>query len=258
MNKAVTRALKILDFISEKGFPVTLKQISDGLSIPASSAYDIVNTMLDMNYLQYADRDTKTYFIGLKAFYSGFAYVRDINFVNVAKPYLIEMSKRMKATTFLGVRSDDQVVYLDKVESDEGIKTSAVLGSGRGMYYTGLGKAILATMPEKEVVQLYAGKELLPKTEHTICSLEALKKELCEIRKAGYAFDDEEGEIGLNCVAAPIRDYEGKVVAAISVATLRDIVQRNGREKYISIVVDNAMKISRTLGYTGKRLMVGE
>ena len=248
------RTLQILNFISENGYPATLKQISEGLQIPLSSTYDIVNTMLEMKYLQYADKVARTYFIGLKAFRSGAAYIRDIDFVKVAKPYLKEMSKKTKATAFLGVKSDENVVYLDKVEENVGVRTTALLGVGKGMYYTGLGKAILATMPTEEVEKLYRGKKLVAKTSNTICDLEKLKEELFLVRQLGYAVDNEEGERAIFCIAAPVRNYESNVVAAISIANLKEVVEHKGVEKYINVVVDSAMKISRELGYTGNSL----
>lgn len=254
MNKTSMRTLRILDYISETGYPLTQKQICDGLGIPPSSAYDLINTMLDMGYLEYADKTLKTIYIGLKAFRSGSAYVRDINFVKIAKPYLKEISRKMKATAFLGVRSEDKVVYLDKVEGTGGVKTTALLGVGKGMYYTGLGKAILATLPTEKVDELYKGKILKPQTSHTICNLDDLKQELFRIRQRGYSTDEEEGEVALYCVAAPVRNHEGEVIAAISVADLKEIVEHRGKEKYKKIIVESAMEISKKLGYVGESL----
>lgn len=254
MNKTSMRTLKILSYISENRHPVTLKQISKELLIPPSSAHDIITTMLEMEYLQISDQAAKTYLIGLKAFEAGISYIQDIDFVNIAKPYLKEMSEKSRATTFLAVRDRHHIVYLDKVEGGGMVRTTAQLGSSKEMYYTGLGKAILATLPTEEIETMYSGQTLIARTTNTICDLESLKKDLFEIRQRGYAIDDCEGEPSLYCIAAPIRNYGGNVIAAISIANFKEVVCKNGIKEEVRLLTKSAFGISRKLGYTGDDL----
>jgi len=248
------RTLKILSYISENKHPVTLKQISKELLIPPSSAHDIISTMLEMEYLQVSNKTMKTYFIGMKTFEAGISYIQEIDFLNIAKPYLKEMSEKSRATTFLAVRNKHNIVYLDRVEGGGMVRTTAQLGSSKEMYYTGLGKAILATLPTEEVEKMYSDKKLIARTTNTICDLESLKKDLFEIRQRGYAIDDCEGESSLYCIAAPIRNYEGNVIAAISVANFKEVIEKKGVKKDVMLLTKSAFGISRKLGYTGDNL----
>lgn len=254
MNKTSMRTLQVLDYISEKGYPLTLKQISEGVNIPPSSTYDIVNTMKSMGYLQSEDKDMKTYYIGLAAFQSGSAYVRDIDFVRIARSYLKKIARKTKCTVFLGIQKGRSVVYLDKVEENQKIKTLALLGKTNELYSTGLGKAILATLPTKKVETLYDENVFQPKTENTVRNLEELKQELFKTRQRGYAVDDEEGEKGIICVAVPIKDYEGNTVAAISAANTKNNLKDTSLEENAQIVINYARKISKELGYEGSDL----
>lgn len=224
MNNTTSRTLKVLSIVSSAGYPMTLKQISDELNAPVSSIYDIVNTMLQLGYLQQKDVDVKQYTVGIKAYEAGVAYLRDIDVISVARPFLETLCEETSATAFLAVRDKDRIVYLDKVESSHSVRTTAALGSSRGMYYTGLGKALLAEMPPAEVRELYAGQELEHLTPYTIVDIDALEKELMKTRMRGYAIDDREGETMLYCLAAAVRDAGGGVAAAISVACFQELL----------------------------------
>lgn len=248
MNNTAARTLAILDLVSSAGHPMSLKQISDALKAPVSSTHDIVNTMLQLGFLQQKDAGVKLYSIGLKTYKAGVAYIRNIDFVDIARPYLEKMSEETASTAFLAVQNKDKIVYLDKVESSYSVRTTAVLGSSKGMYYTGLGKALLASIPPDEVREMYAGRTLQPLTPYTITDIDALEKELMQTRMRGYAVDDREGETMLYCVAAPIRDARNKPVAAISVACFRDLVDEEDKQRNAQMVLRYAAKISARLG----------
>jgi DNA-binding IclR family transcriptional regulator len=210
--------------------------------------------MLQLGFVRMNDPKMKTYTIGIKTYEAGIAYIRNINFVSVARPLLEKMSRESETTTFLAVQNGSRIVYLDKVESLRSVRTTAVLGSYKGMYFTGLGKAILAAMPEKAVEDMYSGTSFTPYTENTICSMEDLKKDLQQTRERGYAIDDREGESSLYCIAAPIRNYRGQVIAAVSIASFYDLLTDESREKNAQILMDNAVEISNLLGYSGASL----
>ncbi|MEI8199625.1 MAG: IclR family transcriptional regulator [Eubacteriales bacterium] len=254
LNSTSARTLQILSLLSQADQPMTLTQISEMLSAPVSSTCNIISTMLKLGFVRLSDPKMKTYTIGIKAYEAGIAYIKNTNFVGVAKPFLEKMSRESETTTFLGVQNGARIVYLDKVESSKSVRTTAVLGSYKGMYFTGLGKAILASMPDKAVEDMYYGSVFQAYTENTICDIERLKDDLQQTRERGYAIDDREGEISLYCIAAPVRNHAGKVIAAVSIASFYDLLTEESRKKNADILVSNAVEISRLLGYSGTLL----
>lgn len=254
MNKTTIKTLEILSYVGAAKRPVSLKQISEGLNISAGSSYNIINTMLQMKYLQLANKDTKTYSIGIKAFEVGFSYIKEVDLLHIAKPFLKKMSLKSYATAFLAVPNGNSIVYLDKVEGIGSVVTTAQLGSSKGMYYTGLGKAILATIPTAEVENMYKDTPFIAQTANTICDMESLKKDLFAIRQRGYAIDDCEGERSLYCIASPIRNYEGVTIAAISIANFKDKIEERFNHENVQLLLESALEISRKMGYTNKDL----
>lgn len=253
MNRTVARTLKILNYISECEQPVTLTQICGEMDIPFSSAYDILNTLLQMDYLRMQDKNAKTYSIGINTFKTGMKYIKGVDILEVSKPVLQYMSREACATTFLVTRYGKNIVYLAKVESQGPVKTTAQLGSSKGMYYTGVGKALLATMELEEVEQMYCDEVFVKHTPKTICDMEHLKRELLEIRERGYAIDDCEGENSVYCIAAPIRNYEGEAIAAISIADFKEHIKETNMDN-TSLLTNSALNISNKMGYIGKTL----
>lgn len=254
MNSTSARTLQILSLLSQADQPMTLTQISEMLSAPVSSTCNLISTMLQLGFVRMSDPKLKTYTIGIKAYEAGISYIRNTNFVEAAKPFLEKMARESETTTFLAVRNGARIVYLDKVESTKSVRTTAALGSHKGMYFTGLGKAILAGMPESEVEELYTGVKLKAHTENTICDLVKLKKDLQQTRERGYAIDDREGESSLYCIAAPIRNHTGHLIAAVSIASFFDFLTEERRQRNAHILVENAFEISKLLGYSGYSL----
>ncbi|MBU9737496.1 IclR family transcriptional regulator [Diplocloster agilis] len=258
MNKAAMRTLDILTYVSGSRRPVTPKAISEALNIPLAGTNDILDTMVRMEYLMQPDKGVRAFAVGIRAFEAGAAYIQGADLLKAAKPYLREMSRETKATAFLAVRNKDKIVYLDKVEGSAAVITTAQLGSSKDMYNTGLGKAILASMPVAEVERIYEGRELIPQTSNTIRDIEGLKKDLFQTRQRGYAIDDCEGENTVYCIAAPIRNYEGNVIAAVSIANFKENGRQAENAEHVRLLLDNARRISGQMGYTGKDLYYKE
>lgn len=254
MNSTSARTLRILNLLGRSENPLTLSQISEGIGAPVSSTCSIVSTMLELGFLCLHDPRMKTYSVGIRAYEAGIAYIRNTSFVDVAKPFLKKMSLESETTTFLAVRNGDQIVYLDKVESSRSVRTTAVLGSYKDMYFSGLGKAILADLQEQAVRELYAGKELKAWTDKTICDIELLLADLRRTRERGYAIDDREGEFSLYCIAAPLRNHAGRVIASISIASFYDFLTDERLETNARLLTDSALAISKMLGYPGTSL----
>jgi DNA-binding IclR family transcriptional regulator len=170
-----------------------------------------------------------------------------------ALPFLEWLRDVSGETSQLAVLEDWQIVYLERVLSRQPVgymrsRAGAILPA----YCTGLGKALLAFQP-RQLVDSWASKQAFPPlTPHTLTSAQALMDELVVIRELGYALDREEREVGVRCIAAPVRDHDEAVVAAISIAGPSERMPRDlvGSE-LASQVLQAAEGISRRLGYRG-------
>ena len=149
----------------------------------------------------------------------------------------------------MAILSDGQVVYINKVESSHMMGLKSYVGKRNPCHATALGKVLLASLEPGQVDEIAAARGMPSYTPYTITSAAALHKELEQIRRQGYAVDNEEFELGLWCAAAPVRDYSGRAAAAISVTIPVGRAKFLMRERLIQDVAATAQRISRDLGW---------
>lgn len=249
INRTVKRAVDIIQLIKDNSDGLTIKEISQLMKIPASSAFDIVHTLHAEKILEYSKPKSKTFVIGVRAFEVGSAYRQRISLVEVIHPYVEKLMRISNATAFLAIADDTEIVYLDKVEAETSIRTSAVLGSRRDMYSTGLGKAIMTYYTEEKVRSILDASKLVAHTEFTITSVDQFLKELKLSRVRGYAVDNRESNINVFCIAHAILDAYGNPFGAISIATMYSAVDESFIQRYGTIVQEYSQEISRKLGF---------
>ncbi|MEJ2470494.1 MAG: IclR family transcriptional regulator [Desulfuromonadales bacterium] len=167
-----------------------------------------------------------------------------------AKPILDKMVEECNETCYVAIFKEGHVVYLDMVETDMTVRVVSRVGSRLPSYCTAAGKIHLAYMSEEEINEILPHEELKPFTETTIRSRSALKKELATIAEQGYAIDNEELDVGVHCVAAPIRDYTRRIVGSISISgpSMRLSEERIANQ-LVPLVTSSAEELSTRLGY---------
>jgi DNA-binding IclR family transcriptional regulator len=143
-------------------------------------------------------------------------------------------------------------VIVDQVLSKEVIKVSASIGKAEPIHASSVGKCLLAFQKDKTKERMLGNKEMPAYTQNTICTLDDLEAELEKIRSMGYAVDNEEVNIGVRCVAAPIRNYRGETLSCIGVSGPATRIRMPEIEKYANVVKDTALIISSKIGYKGK------
>jgi DNA-binding IclR family transcriptional regulator len=173
---------------------------------------------LEQNRFVEQNPATKQYRLGLKLFELGSHAVSQVDLVAVAQPYLQELAEATGETAHLGVIRDQMVLYIAKVEGWHSLRMPSHVGHRMPMYCLGLGKILLAHLNDAELEQYLQTADLKAMTPNTITKLDVLRAELANARRNGFSVDNEELELGLRCIAAPIRDYTGNVVAALSVS----------------------------------------
>lgn len=252
LNRTVKRTIDILMLLKTENRPLTCKEISQCLDMPLTSTFDIVRTLLSEEFIEYANEAAKSYVIGPRCFEAGMAYSSRASLLTVARPYEEKLMHMCNATSFVAGAYKNKILYLDKIEAPTSVRTSAELGSRADMYCSGLGKSILATYSAERVAEIFNETNVVTYTDYTLTTLPALMEDLKKTRERGYAVDNREANINVYCMAAPIRDHSGHVIAAISVATLYDDEIEKHTDEYGRIIASYAREISHKIGYYGE------
>ncbi|MCL5779914.1 MAG: IclR family transcriptional regulator [Firmicutes bacterium] len=247
--QSLDRALDILEELSrhESGLGVT--EIGSIVGLHKSTVHRLLHTLMLRGYVE-KKNDTEKYRLGLKLISLGQARLDSMEIRSEARPFLQELMEQTQEAVHLCLWENGKVVYIDKVESRNSVLMYSRIGRVAPIHCTGVGKVIAAFQHEEEVIKIIKESGLVYKTDKTITQLDKLLKHFEEIRRQGYAIDDEEHDPGLRCVAAPVRDYKGNVIASISVAGPTVRVTKDRIEKELAtMLIETANKISRQLGY---------
>ena len=211
---ALGKGFAILDLLAKEP-GLTFTEIQNRLSLPKSSAHRLVASLVEIGALR-CDADGR-YVLGLRLFELGAAAVGQRRIDREAQPVLHALAWGETLTSHLGVLEGYQAVYLSKVECDQEIRVNTWVGKRLSLNRSALGKALLAWLPPAEARELMALTDFEQKTPKTIVDAATLSADLELVRKRGWALDDEEDALDIRCIAAPVRNREGKVIAAISV-----------------------------------------
>jgi len=242
--QVIERMMSLLDALANAAEPTSLKQLASTTQLHPSTAHRILAAMTQARFVE--RQDAGTYRLGIRLLELGAIVKSRINLREVALPFMQELHEKLGEAINLGARHDDEIVYLERTSSGRALVRVVYLVGGRApLHLTSLGKLFLANDgPQK--IRDYAKRTGLPgKTPHSLTTLAALEKELEKVRRHGIAYDDEEAELGLKCVAAPIHDDEGHVVAALSVSAPAD----RHNPDWARQVKETADAVSHALGY---------
>jgi DNA-binding IclR family transcriptional regulator len=251
--QSVVRTLHILEVLAADG-ELGLTALAARVGIHKSTLFRFLRTLCALGYAR-RDPDTERFSLSLKVFELGAAVHARVDLVKLAAPFLARLSSTTGEAVHLAVLDGDQLVYLSKIESTRALRVA--MRSGVGLtapaYCTGVGKVLLAFAPA-EVLDAYLARcAFVRHTEKTVPDRRRLLAQLQQIQDRGWAVDDEEHEHGVRCVAAPLRDRTGAVVAALSISgpTLRLTQDRIDAAR--KLVCEVAAELSGQLGFTPRR-----
>lgn len=248
---AVERALTLLEVLAESRRGYTLSELVRLLRLPKSTTHCLLLTLERRGYL-HRNEQTGRYMFGLKVLDLANMALSRIELRERAAPHLHALMQETGLTVHMAVLDRGEAVLVEKVEPPGLLRLATWIGKRMDMHCTGVGKALLAYLPEREVERLIRERGLPCHNENTIASPKRLREELARIRERGYSFDDEEDEIGLRCLGAPIFDHTGRVVASISVAGTIAQITRENMGVLAEAVKRTAAAISQQLGFFGR------
>lgn len=248
MVKSVARALDILQIVSSHKQGIGVTNIAKQIDINKSSVYRILSTLAQYGYIE-QDSETGKYKLGYKILEMSSKLLDSIDLRKEAAPFLMELEKYTNEVIHLVVYDQGEVVYIEKLEGNETLRMHSRVGKRAPMHCTSVGKAILAQLPEHVVEEIIERKGLPAHTKYTITDREKFMEELKIIKERGYALDLQENEYGITCIAVPIFDHLGKVVAAVSISgpTMRMTSER--LEHLKDKMIEMGKKISARLGH---------
>lgn len=249
LNQSLEKALIIIDIMVKSKGPMRLQDIAHEADIPPSTALRMLNTLATYGYV-IQDEETKRYFLSLKFAQIGSITISRLNIRDLAHPFLLELSETCGEACCLALEHGMEAIYTDVVEGpDSMVKIMQRIGKLVPLHSTGVGKLLLLNYSPAQLEHFAAVKGLPRLTKNTIHSLPDLKKELDVIRRQGYAYDNEECELGARCVAAPIYNYTGRIIGGISIS---GPVSRMSFDRIGTItpnIVSTAKEISLRLSY---------
>ncbi|KUO50131.1 MAG: hypothetical protein APF76_06605 [Desulfitibacter sp. BRH_c19] len=249
--KSVDKAFRIIELMAQESRPMGVTEISKKLNINKSTVHATLNTLIGRGYFE-QDAEGGKYKLGIAFTFIANASLNGIDFRSKAKPIIKRLSQQINETVHMVIMRQGKVVYIEKQESIQSMRIHTEIGKSQPSHCTGVGKAILAWMDAEEREQIIREYGLPKYTINTITDEEVFNQHLEDIRKKGYAIDDEENEEGLRCVAAPIMDHSGKVIAAISIAGPTTRMTLNSLKKMAELAVAAGLEISKELGFKGQ------
>ncbi|MCK4514606.1 MAG: IclR family transcriptional regulator [Spirochaetaceae bacterium] len=251
--KAVGKTILIIEALAERD-SVGVTEIAELTGLAKATAFRFLNTLKDLGYVQ-QNGDSSQYSLTLKLFEVAGLVRSRRTILDDAKPILRSLADTTKETVHLATVEGGHLVYLDKIESRLALKVSmmSAIGHSAPMYCTGVGKALLAFLPEEEANEILRNTELRRFTPNSITDLELLKNELHRIRDVGYAQDNEEHEVGVRCIAAPILNRDKQVVAALSVSVPSVRLTNENFGQLRSKVLEAAKEIGTIVGSETRR-----
>ena len=245
---SLQKAFDILDLFSVSSPELGITEIAQTLGIHKSTASGLVYTLETGGYLE-QNPENRKYRLGLKLMERASVVIKQLEIRQIALPYLIELRDWSEESVNLAVRDDVEVVYIERMVSDQGLSFQNFVGKRGWVHSTALGKAMLAQLPPEEAEKLLRSYKLEVITEHTLDEVEAVMADLEVTRKRGFALDDQENELGGRCVSAAIFNHLNQPIAAISISVPLPRIPKNRIAYYGEKVREVAGQISSRLGH---------
>lgn len=251
--KSLGKVLLILECFSRDERDLGLADIAARTGLPKATTHRLLASLKAIGFIEQHHGGDR-YRLGMKLFELGSVVLANMELPREAQPFVDRLAAMTGATVHLCVFDGAQAVFVDRRHADNVTRNTLTLLEGAPVHCTAVGKAILAFQPAR-LVERIAAQGLIAFTPETITGAATLKAELARVRERGWAIDDEEHQPGQRCVAAPIRNASGRVIAAISVSGPATLITPEKDETHGRLVAGIAIELARRLGYTAAQQM---
>jgi len=254
-TQTLLRGMAIIEAVA--GGAHTLSPIGERIGCTRSTTHRLVTALVQAGYLRHSATSgtgVRTYLLGPKLVEMGFLAREMLPVVQAARRHLDALAALTQDTVHLGITEGTEVLYLDKLSGQRGLEMRSRIGKRMPMASTGVGKALMLDLPEAQWRSLYDAALAHAATPNAaLPAWEDYRQRMRRFAAMGAALDMEENELGIRCVAAPVRDAGAEIVAAISVASATPYMPENRMDALVPDVIEAAAAISRDLGWTPRR-----
>lgn len=247
---SVATSVRLLKAFSEEQVEIGISDLARRLGVAKSTVHRLAVTLVADGMLE-QNPDTGKYRLGIALFRLGSLVRQRMTMSNEARPLLRDLREKVNETVHLAVLDGSEIMYVFNLESTQAIRMRSDVGVRKPAYCTAEGQAILAFQPA-DVIERAVRDGLAARTPQTITDPNKLRKVLDGVRARGCAIEDEESELGMRCIAAPLRNDAGEVVAAIGLAGPVSRLSKKALATFIPHVIEIAAAISARLGYRGR------
>ena len=246
--KSLNKVLDLLELIGEAS-GIGIHELSAKTGFPPPTVHRILKTLVERGYLR-RNQGNKHYLLSTQFLYFSDRTQQQFDLIPITRPHLEMLSAKTEASANLCIRDNLMVVYIDHVYNHKQIlRTFTRLGARAPLYATGVGKIFMTQMTTEELDDYFTRTKMEPYTDHTITDKKTMLAEIGRVREQGYAIDEQERAIGVRCIAAPVHDHNGSIVAAISISGATQFIPSKQIKPLSRFVISSAAQISDELGY---------
>lgn len=245
--RSIERVFDILEQLSAASSPMGISDIAKATGLSKSTVHRILNTMCNRSYANKSEDGT--YSLGYKIMEIASTHINILELVTEAKPFLSKMTRELDLTTHLGILDGSEVVYIEQMDGHFNAQLYTQIGHHSPAFCSSMGKCLLSGLSGEELEEVLDSCDFRRYTKNTITDRKALIRHLKQVRRQGWAIDDEEYEEGHRCIGATIFDYRGNPMAAISASGSITEVTDDRIEEIIETVKSVARRLSRQMGY---------
>ena len=247
----IGKALDVLEIFLARDDDIGLSELASLSGLNIATTHRIVFTLVKRGYLNQKQKRQK-YSLSTKFLQYSNVLSRRMKIRDIAFPIVDALNKMVGESVNIAIMDRNEVVYIEHIETNKSLRIFTQVGNRVPLYCTGVGKIFLAHMDDDELQKALTITELLPQTINTVTDIERLKQELALVKTESVATDNEEMEIGVKCIASPVKNSAGSVVAAISVSGPTARLSNKRVNEIKTLVKSCAVEVSRALGYNAE------
>ena len=246
--QSVDRTFDILELLSSNPNGLSVGSVGSRLELHKSTVSRLLQVLKQRGYVD-KDPSTGRYRIGLKLIELASSQLENIELRLEARNPMYDLARETGHTVFLAVERGPEAVYIDKTEAFDSLKRYSIIGTSVPLYCTALGKALLMGKPKAELEAFFATVDLALRGPNSLLDPDSIEADLRESAARGYTIDDEENETGVRCIGAPVYDYRGRTVAAVSVSGTTESILQSAAAEIGRCIREAALEISGRIGY---------
>ena len=246
--QTIDRTLDIIELLATAKEGLGVTEIGNNIGLHKSTVYRLLTALLNRGYIE-KDPKTYTYKIGLKFIEISGLFLKKLELKTEALPFMRKLAEIIGQPVHLAILEGTEVVYIEKVELVNSIRMYSQIGRRVPVHCSAIGKILLTGLNPEALREVLENIKFEKFTPNTIITKKELQREIESVKEKGWAVDNEEHEPNIRCIAAPIIDYTGKIIAAVSVSGESRIINLESDLKIAGHVIETAANISKRMGY---------